>query len=91
MPADDCLRTHNYDGVLPIEKTGEKREATTPRSIDAPRLDSALDVLGELFSKHQVLGTNRDGRAREQQDEPEGIRKQSHRNSNQTDHVLIMP
>lgn len=46
-----------YDGILPIAQTVEKREATTPHSIDTPRLDSALDVLRKLLSENQVLRT----------------------------------
>ena len=62
VPADDRFRTHDYDCVPPIEQAGEKCEADTSDRIDAPRLDPAFNVLGQLLSEHSVLGTHRQGR-----------------------------
>jgi hypothetical protein len=52
------LRTHDDHRIVPIEQAGQQRQADPRRSINAPRLDPALDVLGELLSQDQVLGTD---------------------------------
>ena len=51
VPADDRFRTHDYDCVLPIEQTGEEREADPSYRINPWVLYPALDILGELLSK----------------------------------------
>jgi len=51
VPADDRSRGHDYDCVVPIEQTGKKRESDPCYSIDTPRLDPPLDVMGKLLSE----------------------------------------
>ena len=50
MPAEDRLRTHDDHCIVLIEPTGPQRQADPRERINAPRLDLALDVLGELLS-----------------------------------------
>jgi hypothetical protein len=51
VPADDRSWTHDYNCIVPIEQTGEKREPDPRCSINAPRLDASLNVLRELLSE----------------------------------------
>jgi hypothetical protein len=45
VPADDRFRTHDYNCVLPIEQTGQEREADTRYRINPPRLDPLTSSL----------------------------------------------
>jgi len=45
------LRTHDYDGLPPIETSGEQREADTRYRINASRLYLAPDVMGKRFRR----------------------------------------
>jgi hypothetical protein len=50
-----------------------------------------LDVLGELLSEDQILGTDRRRRAQQQPDEPKGVQDQTHHDSHKPNHTIIMP
>jgi hypothetical protein len=55
VPSDQRVRLRDQQGIPPTEQPGPEYETKSRGIIEAARLDFALGIKGQLFSKEQVL------------------------------------
>jgi hypothetical protein len=73
MPANHRRRLHDHQRAAPIEAPGQYRQADAGSRVDPARSDTALDVQSQLPAQEEILGAQRLGGPKQQQQPPEGI------------------
>ena len=91
MPSDHGRRLHDDERVPPVDHSCQDGEAHARCRVHAARSHTALFEQCELAAQEQVLRSNRLGRAKQQDNEPQDVREQVNRDLDERDHVPIMP
>ena len=79
MPPQQGLRLHHEEELSPVNHPREQDKCDTGRIVQAPRLDLAFDIEGQLLAQEEVLGRKAFARATDQRHELQQITDEKER------------